>query len=128
MDPSLSLTATGLRSCEHVDVQQRARQQRIQHDSDDGDDYDGIDDRAGPDDAVDGRLAGLTPLDIDIVVVSDQAGFPADLLHHRIAGIDAQAALDTTQLRAVADIDACRTDRDTLIAVDAVADSFAERA
>ena len=67
-------------------------------------------------------------LNIDVVVVADQAGRPADLLHHGVAGIDAEAALDAAELGAIADIDAGRTDGDALIAVDAVAGLLAERA
>src|SRR5208282_6859519 len=85
-----------------------------------------IDDGARPHDTVDRRLAGLPAMDVDVVVIADQAGFPADLLHHGIAGIDAQAALDAFELRAVADVDAGRTDRDALITIDAVADMLAE--
>ena len=112
---------------QHVDVEQRPRQQGVQHDRADRGDQGGVDDGARPHDAVDRRLAGLTALDVDVVVVADQAGFPADLRHHGIAGIDAEAALDAVELRAVTDIDAGRTHRDALIAIDAVAGDSAER-
>src|SRR5450631_4097736 len=71
------------------------------------------------------KISGLPAVDIDVVVVPDQAGFPADLLHHGIAGIDAEAALDAVELRAVADIDPGRADGNALIAIDAVAGGFA---
>ena len=74
---------------QYVDIEQRSRQQGIQHDGADGSDHRAIDDGARPDDTIDRRLAGLTPVNIDVVVVSDQPGFPADLGHHGIAGIDA---------------------------------------
>ena len=90
---------------QHVDVEQRPRQHRVQHDRADGRDHGGIGDGARPHDAVDRRLAGLAPVDVDVVVVADQPGFPADLGHHGVAGIDAQAALDAVELRPVADID-----------------------
>src|SRR6266576_3047279 len=110
---------------QHVDVEQRSGQQRIQHERANAGDHGGVDDGARPDEAENFRLAGLPAVNIDIVVVSDQAGFPADLLHHGIAGIDAQAALDAAELSAIADIDSSRTDGDALIAIDAVAGGFA---
>src|SRR6185312_13057488 len=45
-----------------------------------------------------------------------------------VAGVDAEAALDAVELRAVADIDSGRTNGDALIAIDAVAGDFSERA
>ena len=44
-----------------------------------------------------------------------------DFGHHRIAGVDAEAALDAAELRALADVDSSGTDGDALVAVDAVA-------
>ena len=82
----------------------------------------------GADDAVDRRLAGLAALDVDVVVVADQPLRPADLGHDVVAGVDAEPALDAFELRAVADVDAGRADRDALIAIDAVADLLAVRA
>src|SRR6266700_6265808 len=111
-----------------VDVEQRARQQGVEHDrADDGDDG-AVDDRARTDDTVDLRLAFAAPLDVDVVVVPDQALRPADFLHHGVAGIDAEPALDAFELRTVADIDAGRADRDALITIDAIADLLALRA
>src|ERR1700722_16995937 len=100
---------------QHIDVEQRTRQQGE------------IDDGARPHDAIDFRFPGLPAVNIDIVVISDQAGFPADLLHYRIAGVDAEAALDAAELCAIAYIYACRTYGDALIAIDAIAGGFAER-
>src|SRR5205085_5372514 len=77
--------------------------------------------------AINRRLAGLTPLNVHVIVVADQPGFPADLFHYGVAGIDAQAALDAIELRAVADVNASRADGDTLIAIDAVADRLSTR-
>src|SRR5208282_213801 len=51
-----------------------------------------------------------------------------DLLHHGVAGVDAEAALDAAKLRAFANIDAGGADGDTLHAVDAIAGGFAVRA
>ena len=87
-----------------------------------------VGDGARPHDAIDRRLAVLAPVDVDVVVVTDQAGFPADLRHHGVAGVDAEAALDAVELGSVADVDAGRAHGDALIAIDAVADRFAERA
>ncbi len=50
------------------------------------------------------------------------------LLHDGVAGVDAQAALNAAKLRALADIDACRTDCDALAAIDAIAGRRARRA
>src|SRR5216684_3069340 len=110
---------------QYVDVEQASRQQRIQHDRANAGDHGAVDDGARPDDTEDFRLAGLPAVNIDVVVVPDQAGFPADLLHDGIAGIDAQAALDAVELRAVTDIDPGRADGNALIAIDAVAGGFA---
>ena len=41
-------------------------------------------------------------MNIDVIVISDQSAFPADLRHHRIASIDAQSALDAVELGAIA--------------------------
>src|SRR3569832_681952 len=86
-----------------------------------------VDDGSRPHRLEDFGLAGDSPLDIDVVVVSDQPRRPADLLHHGIARIDAEAALDADKLSTVANVDTGRTDRHTLVAVDAVADFLAER-
>ena len=45
----------------------------------------------------------------------------AQLAQDIVAGVDAEAAVDALQLRAVADVDAHRADRDAGVAVDAVA-------
>src|SRR6185369_7188089 len=49
---------------------------------------------------------------------------PADPVHDLVAGVDAQAAVDALELRAVADIDAHRAGDDAGVAVDAVAASL----
>ena len=53
--------------------------------------------------------------------VIDQPARTAGLLHHRVAGIDAQRAGNAGDVRAVADIITGRADRDALVAVDAIA-------
>ncbi len=45
----------------------------------------------------------------------------ADLVHHRVAGVDAQRAGDAFELLAVANVDACGADGDAGVAVDAIA-------
>ena len=67
------------------------------------------------------RLSLLPPLDVDVGIVGDQPRRPADLRHDGVAGIDAEPALDAAEIGAVADVDAGRTDRDALVAVDAIA-------
>ena len=113
---------------QHTDIEQRPRQQGIEHKGADACDHGAIDDSTRPDDAIDFRFPGLATLNIDVVVVADQPGFPADFLHHGIAGINAQTTLDTAELRAIADIYSCRTDGNTLVAIDAVADGLAKGA
>src|SRR3546814_12314866 len=51
-----------------------------------------------------------------------QPARPPDLRHHAVAGVDAQRAGDTADLRSFADVDAGRADRDALVAIDAVAE------
>jgi len=87
---------------QHVDVKQRTRHQGIQHDGSDHGNDRTIDDGARPDDPVDRRLAGLAAMNVDVIVVTDQARFPADLPHDAVAGVDAETALDAFELRAVA--------------------------
>ena len=65
----------------------------------------------------------MPSLDIDVVVVSYQAGRPTDLLHDGVAGIDAEPALNAAELGAIANVDASRANRHALVAVDAVADA-----
>ncbi len=67
-------------------------------------------------------------LDVEVGVVGDQPRRAAELRHHRVAGVDAQAALDAAEIGAVADIDAGRADVHALQAVDAVAGRRALRA
>ena len=52
--------------------------------------------------------------------IPDQPPRLVDLLHHRVAGIDARRAVDAFKLCAVANIDACWTHGDTLMTVYAV--------
>src|SRR5581483_10085925 len=59
--------------------------------------------------------------DVEVGIIGDQPCRPPDLAHHRIAGVDAEAALDAAQTRAVADVDSGRADGNALVAVDAVA-------
>ena len=92
--------------------------------ADDGDDDD-VEDGARAHQPVDRRLAARAALDVLVGVVGDEPGRPVDLGHHRVAGVDAQAALDAAELRALADVDAGRADRDALMAVDAVAGRLA---
>src|SRR5258708_17489561 len=87
---------------QHVDVKQRTRHQGIQHDGSGHGNDQAIDDGARPDDPVDRRLAGLAAMNVDVIVVTDQARFPADLPHDAVAGVDAETALDAFELRAVA--------------------------
>ena len=75
-----------------------------------------------------GGLPSLPALDVDVGVVGDQAGGRPIFVHHRVAGVDAQAALDAAEIGAVADIDAGRADMHALQAVDAVAGRLALRA
>src|SRR5437899_8398919 len=105
---------------QHVDVHRRARGERIEHDAADDGDGRGVDQRAWTDHAVDRRLALTPALHVDVGVVADQAGGPADFAHDIVAGVNAQAALNATELDAVADVDAGRTDVDALVTVDAV--------
>ena len=49
------------------------------------------------------------------------------LEHDGVAGVDAEAALDAAELRALANVDAGRAGRDALMAVDAVAGRLARR-
>src|SRR3546814_970626 len=57
----------------------------------------------------------------DLAIV-DQPARPPDLRHHAVAGVVAQRAGDTSDLRSFADVDAGRADRDALVAIDAVAE------
>ena len=72
-------------------------------------------------------LAALAPLAVLVRVIGDEPRRPLDLGHHRVAGVDAQAALDAAELRALADVDPRRADRDALHAIDAVAGRLAVR-
>ena len=97
---------------QHVDVEQRPRQQRIEHDRADGRDHGGVGDGAWPHDTVDRRLAGLAPVNVDVVVVTDQAGFPP-ILVITVSQASMQRPLDASS-SVVADIDAGRARRHAL--------------
>ena len=56
--------------------------------------------------------------------IGDQATRLADLVHHPVAGIDAERAGDAFQLLPVPDVDAHGTDRDASVAIDAIADAL----
>ena len=88
-------------------------------------DDDGIEQRAATHQIVDGRLALLAPLDVDVGVIGDQPRRPADLRHHRVAGIDAQPTLNAAEIGTAADIDAGRADMHALQAIDAIAGRLA---
>src|SRR6476620_5390599 len=94
-----------------------------------GDDRDDarIEHRAHTHDMVEFRLTLLPPFDVEIGVVGDEPRRTVDLGHDRIAGIDAEPALDTAQVRPVPNIDPGGTDVDALIAIDAVAGRHALR-
>ena len=57
----------------------------------------------------------------NVSVISNQAGWPTDLGHHLIAGIDTKCAMNALQLRPIADIDPDGTDLNALIAIDTIA-------
>src|SRR5271169_1564914 len=67
----------------------------------------------------------LTAFDVDVGVESDEAGRPADLLHHRIAGIDAKSALNAAEIGAAADVDPGRTHMHALQTIDEIAGRLA---
>src|SRR5207302_4796594 len=70
-------------------------------------------------------LADRAALDVDLGVIGDQPRRPANFRHHGIAGVDAQAALDAAEARAVANVDPGRAHGDALVAVYAIADALA---
>ena len=88
-------------------------------------DHRGVEQRARAQQLEEGLLALHAALDVDVGVVGDQPGRPAELLHDVVAGVDAQAALDAAEIGAVADVDAGRADVHALQAVDAVAGRLA---
>src|SRR5271165_5865127 len=104
-----------------------AREERVEHDRPSQRDHGGIEDRARTDEAIDIRLAPFAALAVLVGVVGDEPRRPMDFGHHRIAGVDAEAALDAANLRTFADVDPRRADGDALKAVDAVARGLAVR-
>src|SRR3954454_22825450 len=113
---------------QHVDVEQRPGHQGVEHDGADRGDHRAVNDGARPDGAKYRRLSDLAAMNVDVVVITDQPGFPADLLHHGVAGGDAKPALNAVELGAVADVDAGRTYRYALVTIDAVAGVLADGA
>ena len=101
--------------------------ERVEHDAARDGDQRSVEDRARAEEPVDIRLAFLAPLAVLVGVIGDQPRRAVDLGHHRIAGVDAEAALDAAELRALADVDAGRADVDALHAVDAVAGGLVMR-
>ena len=98
-----------------------ARRQLKQHQRADDDHQRRVKNRARPHEAIDRGLAARAALDVLVGVVADQPDRAMDFGHHRVARVDTEAALDAAELRAVADVDPGRADRDALMAVDAVA-------
>src|SRR5262249_23816211 len=86
----------------------------------DGDDR-RIEQRARAHDPHEWPLAGLPAFDVELSVVSNQAGRATDLRHHGVAGVDAQATLDAAEIGAATDVDPGRAGVDALVAIDAVA-------
>src|SRR5947209_6765994 len=119
------LDRDGIAVVQHVDIKQCPRQKRVEHHGTDNDDQGCIDGGTRTERFEDFLLSGDPALDIDVVVVADQACLAADLFHHRIASVDAKSALDAAELGSITDIDAGGTDRHALVAVDAVADLLA---
>src|SRR5262245_23483182 len=105
-----------------------AGRERVQHDGAYDRDDGRVERRAQPHDLIDRGLALLAALNVDIGVVRDQARRPADLGHDRVAGVDAEPALDASEVGPVADVDTGGADVDALIAIDAVAGPLAARA
>src|SRR5690606_22263756 len=95
--------------CEHGDADERP--------------HAGIDDRARTDDGLPLRRQDFPGLLKAVTLFGGVVNEPAraaDLVHHGVAGVDAQGAGDAFQLRAVADIDAGRAHGNAGVAVNAV--------
>ena len=95
--------------------------QAPQHQARDQDQGGGVEQGPGPDQPIDGRLSRRPGRHGLVRVVADQPPGPVDPVHHLVAGVGAQAAVDALQLGAVADVDAHGADHDALVAVDASA-------
>ena len=68
------------------------------------------------------RAPRLFNLCIVQCAIIDQSARLADLRHDIVAGVDTQCAGDAADLRPFANIDTCRANSDTLVAVDTVAE------
>src|SRR3954447_14972119 len=77
--------------------------------------------RLRPDQTGDTGFAAMSPFDIAPAVVIDQPARTRQRRHDTVAGVDAQAAIDTCEVRPLADVDADRTHGDAEVAGDAVA-------
>ena len=110
---------------DHRDGRWCARDQLVGHQTADRGNHKNIENGSGADRLEKIGQARLATLDVDVRIIGDQAGWTVDLGHHVITGIDAQAALDTAQIRAVADIHTGRADSDTLLAIDTITDRVA---
>ncbi|MPL74101.1 hypothetical protein SDC9_19911 [bioreactor metagenome] len=107
-----------------VEVDRRAHEQRHhQPDADAGPEGE-IEDRARPEDMLPDIRRMLARAFLRLILqrdVADQPARLADLVHHLVAGVDAQPAGDAFELLAVADVDSHRTDVETGLTVDAIA-------
>src|SRR5581483_8963227 len=106
---------------QHLDVDVTPGRQAPDHQAGDEAERRGVVDRPGAHRVVGGGLAGGALGDGGIGVVGDQPFRPGEPDHDLVAGVDAEAAVDALDLRAVANVDAHRADHDALVAVDAVA-------
>src|SRR5271163_603485 len=94
----------------NADAVVAARRQREGHYPSDQHDDRRIKQGARAHEIVDGLLALLPALDVEIGIICDKTRGTADFRHHRIAGVDAQAALNAAEIGTLADIDAGRAD------------------
>lgn len=67
------------------------------------------------------RFLPSPSFDVGPAFVVYQPSLAAQLGHHAVAGIDAETAVDAGEIRAFADVDPDRANRDALAAVDAIA-------
>src|SRR3974390_2978924 len=113
---------------DHADALAFARRQRIQHQAA-GPRADSAERHGAHPYQPEERLLAFHPeLDVDVGVIGNEAGRAAELLHHRVASVDAQAALDAAEAGAFADVNAGRADAQALLTVGAVAGRLAHRA
>src|SRR3990167_3551960 len=107
----------------HGEVEPRTLSQRKEHGSTDRDPDAEVDQRARTHQRLADRLrraACLFGRSIVERAIIDQPARSPDLLHHPVARVDTERAGDAADLRAFANVDPRRADRDALIAVDAV--------